>query len=386
VATKKHRVSKGDATKDARGGPGGERGTKRVDNVEMVLRGYEVARKAASAKPPTRKELAAEYGITPRAVNNLISFMKQIGINVVTAARSSDGKPAYTLRASDFLQLDMSVSEAVASVHLQQAVLGTPLVGDDRAAADSVHQITARLRDQVRSKLDALEGRFAVKLLRAAKSPKNDAFRVVLEGILENRVLDIDYESPYKPSRGTGAAGAGRTAPDPDAAAGLGKARKVETISIEPYGIFFARRSWYVVANKRPGAGMRLYKLARFKRVALTDTHFTMPRGWTIDGYLKNAWEVIVNQDAKPTRVVIEFDAKVAGNMIETVWHPSQEIEHLHGGAIRFTATVAGFDELQPWILGYGSHARVVAPKELRERVHAEIRAMHQAVEREAAG
>jgi predicted DNA-binding transcriptional regulator YafY len=45
---------------------------------------------------------------------------------------------------------------------------------------------------------------------------------------------------------------------------------------------------------------------------------------------------------------------------------------------------VAGFDELQPWILGYGSHARVVAPKELRERVHAEIRAMHQAVEREA--
>jgi predicted DNA-binding transcriptional regulator YafY len=131
---------------------------------------------------------------------------------------------------------------------------------------------------------------------------------------------------------------------------------------------------------------MRLYKLARFKRVALTDTHFTMPRGWTIDGYLKNAWEVIVNQDAKPTRVVIEFDAKVAGNMIETVWHPSQEIEHLPGGAIRFTATVAGFDELQPWILGYGSHARVIAPKELRERVHAEIRAMHHAVEREAAG
>lgn len=144
MATKKHRVSKGDAK------------VKRVDNVEMVLRAYEVARRAASAKPPTRKELAAEYGITPRAVNNLISFMKQIGINVVTAARSYDGKPAYTLRASDFLQLDMSVSEAVASVHLQQAVLGTPLVGDDRAAADSVHQITARLRDQVRSKLDAL--------------------------------------------------------------------------------------------------------------------------------------------------------------------------------------------------------------------------------------
>lgn len=394
MATKKHRAPKGEATKDARrrGGGGGRagRGVKRTDNVDMVLRAQEVAHWAASTHPPTRQELAKKYGITPRAVNNLINYMKLIRIDVTTTRRSSDNKLAYTVRVADFLRLDMSVSEAVASVHLQQAVLGTPLVGDDRAAADSVHRIAASLRDQVREKLDALEGRFAVRLLRAAKTPQNDAFRVVLEGILENRVLDIDYESPYKsPGAAGGAKGAGASAGagaamDPDAAAGIGKARKVETISIEPYGVFFARRSWYVVANKRPGAGMRLYKLARFKRVVPSETRFTMPRGWSIDSYLRNAWEVIVNPSAKPARVVIEFDAKVAGNMVETVWHPSQEIERLPGGAIRFTATVAGFDELQPWILGYGSHARVVAPKELRERIHAEIRAMHQAAAREA--
>ena len=33
-------------------------------------------------------------------------------------------------------------------------------------------------------------------------------------------------------------------------------------------------------------------------------------------------------------------------------------------------------------ILGYGSHARVVAPRELRDRIHAEVRAMHEALER----
>ena len=370
MATKKRsRVQAAGAARSASAG-------KRADTVDMVLRAQEVANWAASANPPTRQELAKKYGITPRAVNNLVNFMKEIGIGVTTTRRSGDNKLAYTVRVADFLRLDMSVSEAVASVHLQQAVLGTPLVGDDRAAADSVHRIAASLRDQVREKLGALDGRFAVRLLRAAKTPRNDAFRVVLEGILENRVLDIDYESPYK------AAGAGtkRAAPDPDA--GVGKARRIETISVEPYGIFFARRSWYVVANKRPGAGMRLYKLARFKRVVLSETRFMMPRGWSIDGYLRNAWEVIVNPTARPTRVVVEFDAKVAGNMVETVWHPSQEIEPIAGGGIRFTATVAGFDELQPWILGYGRHARVVAPKELRERIHAEVRAMHEAAVR----
>lgn len=388
MATKKHRAPKGEATTDTRGrtrgGDGGRAGrvVKRTDNVDMVLRAQEVAHWAASTNPPTRQELAKKYGITPRAVNNLINYMKLIRIDVTTTRRSKDNKLAYTVRVADFLRLDMSVSEAVASVHLQQAVLGTPLVGDDRAAADSVHRIAARLRDKVREKLDALEGRFAVRLLRAAKTPQNDAFRVVLEGILENRVLDIDYESPYKAPGAAGGAKAGvaGAATDPDAAAGIGKARRIETISIEPYGIFFARRSWYVVANKRPGQGMRLYKLARFKRVTVGDATFTMPRNWTIEGYLKNAWEIMVDQKAAPTRVVIDFDAKVAGNMVETMWHPTQSVDPLPGGGVRFTVNIAGLDEIQPWVLGFGRHARVVAPKELRERIRAEVRAMHDAL------
>ena len=362
-------------------------GKERADKLVMMRRVQRIQRWAAGINPPTRAELAAEFKITPRAVNNIITFMRELGVDIITAPRVLDSKLAYVVRASDFLKLDMTVAEAVASVHLQQAVLDLPLAGDGRAAAEGVSRIAANLGDHVRGKLKALDGRFAVRMLRAAKPPRNEAFRVVIEAILENRVLEIDYESPYKPRAGnasgassaSSARGTGTDA-DPDLTPGLGKARRIESIAIEPYGIFFARRSWYVVANKRPGQGMRLYKLARFKRVTVGDATFTMPRNWTIEGYLKNAWEIMVDQKAAPTRVVIDFDAKVAGNMVETMWHPTQSVDPLPGGGVRFTVNIAGLDEIQPWVLGFGRHARVVAPKELRERIRAEVRAMHDAL------
>jgi predicted DNA-binding transcriptional regulator YafY len=201
----------------------------------------------------------------------------------------------------------------------------------------------------------------------------------------------MEYESPYKPAKGTraGAAGSASAAAvtgDAPAASGvnsagsLGKARKVETVQIEPWGVFFARRSWYLIARKRPGGEMRQYKIARIKRVTAGSQTFELPRGWTVDGYLKNAWETI-NSPGAPVKVVVDLSPTVAGNMVETKWHESQEFKPLSDGWVRFTAKVAGLDEIMWWVLGIGSNARVVAPPELRDKVHAEIRRMHAMIE-----
>jgi predicted DNA-binding transcriptional regulator YafY len=330
----------------------------------MQERAREIAKRASGPNPPTRKELADEFGISPRQVNNLIEHVKgMLGCEVVTRRRDADGKMAYVVQAGDLLKLDMSVSEAIASVHITQSVLGTPLSGDDDAAGKAVGRLEAALAEAVRRKLRQLEGRFAIRMLQAAKPQRPEAFRTVLDGLLENRVLHMSYESPYK--AGTRAA-----------AAAAGKARKVETVTVEPYGVFFAKRGWYLVANKRPGQGMRQYKLARIRQVTLGEQSFTLPRGWTVDGYLKRAWEIIVDDRASETRVVIDVDAKVAGNVIETRWHPSQVVEVRADGGARLTFNVGGTEELFWWVMGLGRHARVVAPDVLRERVRSEAMAM----------
>jgi predicted DNA-binding transcriptional regulator YafY len=340
----------------------------RADKFEMHQRAKEIARLASGPNPPTRRELADHFGISPRQVNNLIAHVEgMLGCDVVTRARDSDGKMAYVVQASDLLKLDMSVSEAIASVHITQSVLGTPLSADDDAAGKAVGRLEAALAETVRGKLRRLEGRFAIRMLQAAKPPRPEVFRTVLDGILENRVLHMGYESPYKAG--------GRAA-----AAASGKARKVETVAIEPYGLFFAKRSWYLVANKRPGQGMRQYKLARIRQVSLGEQAFTLPRGWTVDGYLRNSWEIIVEDKAATTRVVIDLDASVAGNTIETRWHPSQTVDVRPDGSARLAFSVAGTEEVFWWVMGMGSRARVVAPAELRGRVRAEVEAMRAAL------
>ena len=335
----------------------------------MQERAREIAKRASGPNPPTRKELADEFGISPRQVNNLIEHVKgMLGCEVVTRRRDSDGKMAYVVQAGDLLKLDMSVSEAIASVHITQSVLGTPLSGDDDAAGKAVGRLEAALAEAVRGKLRRLEGRFAIRMLQAAKPQRPEVFRTVLDGLLENRVLHMSYESPYK---------AGARA----AAAAMGKARKLETVTVEPYGVFFAKRGWYLVANKRPGQGMRQYKLARIRQVTLGEQSFALPRGWTVDGYLRNSWEIIVDGKATPTRVVIDVDAKVAGNVVETRWHPSQAVEARTDGGARLTFNVAGTEELFWWVMGMGRHARVVAPAALRERMRAEVEAMRRSME-----
>jgi predicted DNA-binding transcriptional regulator YafY len=95
-----------------------------------------------------------------------------------------------------------------------------------------------------------------------------------------------------------------------------------------------------------------------------------------VDGYLKRSWEIIVDDRAPETRVVIDVDAKVAGNVIETRWHPSQSVEVRADGSARLSFAVSGVEEVFWWVMGMGRHARVMAPRELRDRVRSEAEAM----------
>ena len=95
----------------------------------------------------------------------------------------------------------------------------------------------------------------------------------------------------------------------------------------------------------------------------------------SIDRHLENAWEIMPGTGL-PTKVVIDLDATVAGNMAETQWHPTQQVTPLAGGGARFTARVSGIEEILWWVLGIGSHATVVEPAALRDRVREEVRAM----------
>ncbi|MBI2889268.1 MAG: WYL domain-containing protein [Nitrospirae bacterium] len=58
-------------------------------------------------------------------------------------------------------------------------------------------------------------------------------------------------------------------------------------------------------------------------------------------------------------------DALITGR----VWHPTQKITRLKNGDLLLTMRVRGTDEVLPWVMSHGPHAKVEAPAELRAAV-----------------
>ena len=61
----------------------------------------------------------------------------------------------------------------------------------------------------------------------------------------------------------------------------------------------------------------------------------------------------------------IRFDRAVAPLIKERKWHHSQQIRELRNGEVELRLELSSFVEIVPWILGWGNHARVLAPKSL---------------------
>lgn len=343
--------------------------TARATGDEMWERIEDIIRRASGNDYPTRQKLAGDFGISERALANIIRTMKERWRIDIRSEVGPDGRQGYKVHDANFLRTKMTRPEAIASVLLTEAVLGTPLIGDRKAAKDSKDKLEGAIDPDVLKQLERLKQRFAVRLLQEAKKPGEGFFRLVLDGIADNRVLRVSYEKPAEAARRR----------REDAAAGTGaaaSAQRIETLEIEPWGIFFAKRSWYLVARKRSTGDLRQYKLARFRRMELTERTFEVDRGWTVEKYAADMWETMKDGAGRRHTVRIEVAEPMAEIVSETQWHPSQVIERRRDGSLVLSATISGLDEVRSWVLGMGAGARVLEPKELRDQVDAEIRKM----------
>jgi predicted DNA-binding transcriptional regulator YafY len=72
--------------------------------------------------------------------------------------------------------------------------------------------------------------------------------------------------------------------------------------------------------------------------------------------------------------VKLLFAREVATYIRERVWHTSQELRERRDGALEFRLQTSSRKELTRWILSWMPHVKVMAPRELRERVRQRLR------------
>lgn len=226
-------------------------------------------------------------------------------------------------------------------------------------------QLPAAVRDEVA----AADG--AVRVQPARVSPQAGGerhFETIRRAIADRRKVRCVYDG------GKGTADDGNSV---DGRGGRGpRGWGDQAFLFRPYALFFGQRAWYAIGHSERAGAERSLKLNRLRSADPTDRPYGIPDGWTVERSLGRAWRMI--RGGQRHQVEVRFDVECGRNVADTLWHPTQTVTwepggagDAGGGALRFRCEVDGLDEIVWWVLGYGPHAEVVAPQELRERVKA---------------
>lgn len=319
------------------------------------------------------------FGIARSQAHAMLKRLEgALGVKVIREGRSRER--IYRCDEAGVLTLELPAQEAIPALLLLRDATGSLLAPAMSGAATFGNKIKSALDDEQRARYAALGSRIKLRFLQT-RSASTSIYEKFVEAMLLGKTLSLDYskslDTPSLKAKSVGGA--------------VGKPWVVE-----PWAVFYARRHLYAVVSPRDPSSkasgklgdkvskLRMVKLCRVRFAALTKDSFVMPASFNLDDYLCQTWEVFRTPAEPLSTVVIDLDPAWAENLVDTVWHPSQEISRNPDGSVMRTADgsvrakfrLRGFNEIKYWILWLGRGARVVKPKALRDAVLAELAEM----------
>ena len=112
---------------------------------------------------------------------------------------------------------------------------------------------------------------------------------------------------------------------------------------------------------------IRTFVLARLSKPELTRKRFTVSQKFDLNEFLKGSLGLYKGQE--DFEVVIELDAWAADDVRGRRLHSSQEVADHPDGGVKLKMRLNSLEEVERGVLGFGMHATVVAPGELRQRL-----------------
>lgn len=289
--------------------------------------------------------LAQSCRVSRRTIFRDLDVLRAASVPLVYDPQSE----RYQLRSSHLLPpTNFTPQEALALLVLCHELgqsNGLPCQGPAAKAALKLESnLPPRLRAYIRDAARGVTIRLHANNRLPAQEPVYDQ---LLAAVAQRRQVRIEYDS-------------------------LSEWTRIRT-RLSPYRLLFSRRSWYVVGRSSLHRGVRTFNLSRVRQLEPLDSTFNVPRGFSIERYLRNAWHLIPER-GPDHEVVVRFDKLVAQNVAEVAWHKTQRLRFLADGRLEFHVKVSGLNEISWWVLGYGDKAEVLRPRRLRELVagHAE--------------
>lgn len=135
--------------------------------------------------------------------------------------------------------------------------------------------------------------------------------------------------------------------------------------------------SVYVIGASNVMTDVTPFQLERIEKATLSTESFEVDPKFEEETLFKYAWG-IWSSDKEPEMVKLRFSGREAIRRLkESIWHPQQEISDPDEyGRVIWSATIAEWREMVPWIRGWGADCEVLGPEELQETLVGEAKAM----------
>lgn len=295
------------------------------------------------------KAFAEKLGVVERTLYRDLNILESLGIPYYRDPESG----RYRIGRDFFLPpMQLTSSEALALTVIAEQIAGQEQIALTRPAALALEKIRGQLPDRVLRAANVMDDHVEIKLppTGPADEAYGELYDMIQQAITARRSLQCRYDSLNQATDNG------------------------QRFLFDPYVLSFDQRAWYVIGRHHARNEIRRLKLVRFTDLRITDEPYAIPEDFSMDAYRGDAWRMV--RGGQRYKIIIHFDAMMAETVQDTHWHRTQEVDYEDDGSLIFHCEVEGLDEIIWWVLGYGSHAKVVEPRELAERVAAMAREM----------
>ncbi len=295
---------------------------------------------------PSVKTFVERFEVSERTVLGDIQFFKD-RLNAPLQYSRSHGGYFYTDLTWKLPTFPVTEGQLLAfflSVELAHRYLGTNF---EKPLREAIRHLTDVLPDSVQVSISELASHYTLRSGATTKTPP-ETLLALQKAVLNRHPVDMLYFT-------------------------AGRGAETQRV-VYPYHLFNMHGEWHLIAYDLLRQGVRQFALPRIRTCrVLTEQRFDADPTFSPEGYFNKSFQS--EHGDSIIEVVLLFDAYQARYIRERPWHSSQQIEEQPDGSLIMRFTTGAIGEVRRWVMGYGSHVKILAPASLAESVASEFRA-----------
>jgi proteasome accessory factor B len=292
-----------------------------------------------AGKFPNASKLAAALEVSTKSIHRDIEFMRD-RLQLPIEYNGSRFGYHYTEEVSAFPTMQITEGELVALIVAEKALQQYRGTTFEKPLLSAIKKIEQSLPETISVSLADLEQTISFRT-RVEPILDLEVFDVLAKATAQHRQLELSYRKPGQ--------------------------RQPEQRLVDPYHLANINGEWFLFAYDHARKDIRTFVPARIKGIKPTGKTFARPEKFSLEKRLRDSFGVHSGQGEY--EVVIRFDPRVADYIREKKWHESQQLRELKSGAIELRLKLSGLQEVERWVLSWGSDAKVLRPRELADSV-----------------